>query len=95
MSASRVLSCGRRIDRREAVPRYFPFATDFLKDKQPLIGLMSFTAAFDDRSAFRVGPREGPVRSHRHDLLDLELDVEFYHLEEPVIGFAHVFNADE
>ena len=60
-----------------------------------MIGFVSFTAFFDYCGASRVGPREGPVRSHRYDLLNFELDTELYHLEEAVIGLADVVDPNE
>ena len=56
---------------------------------------MSFTASLDYCSAGGVGSREGPVRSYRYYLLNLELDIELYHLEEAIIGLADVVDPDE
>ena len=60
-----------------------------------MIGFVSFTAFFDYCGAGRVGSREGPVRSHRYDLLDLEFDVKLYHLEEAIIGLADVVDPNK
>ena len=60
-----------------------------------MIGFVSFTASFDYCGAGRVGSREGPVRSYRYDLLNLELDVELYHLEKAIIGLADVVDPNE
>ena len=38
---------------------------------------------------------EGVFRADRHDLLDVEFDIEFDDLEEAFVGLAHVGNADE
>ena len=56
---------------------------------------MSFTASLDYCSAGGVGSCEGPVRSYRYYLLDLELDIELYYLEEAIIGLADVVDPDE
>ena len=60
-----------------------------------MIGFVFFAAFFDYCGASRVGSREGPVRSYRYDLQNLELDTELYHLEEAVIGLADVVDPNE
>ena len=60
-----------------------------------MIGFVSFTVSFDYCGAGRVGSREGPIRSYRYDLLNLELDIEFHHLEEAVIGLADIVDPHE
>ena len=60
-----------------------------------MIGFVSFTTCFDYCGPGRVGSREGPVRSYRYDLLNLELDIELYHLEEAVIGLADIVDSNE
>ena len=38
---------------------------------------------------------EGVFGADRHDLLNVKLDIELDDLEEALVGFAHVGNADE
>ena len=66
-----------------------------MENEQLLIGFMSFTTSFDYCSTGGVGSRERPVRSYRYYLLNLEFDIELYHLEEVIIGFADIVDPDE
>ena len=60
-----------------------------------MIGFVPFTPFFDYCCAGRVGSRKGPVRSYRYDLLDLELDIELYHLKEALVGLADIVDPNE